>query len=74
MPAVFQEPKPEQIRPYAVLQKTLDELKKRWRERAPYNWICSQFKSLRQDLTVRNFFVFGSTSISTLFTGAAHQE
>ncbi|KAI0255817.1 SAC3/GANP/Nin1/mts3/eIF-3 p25 family-domain-containing protein [Lactifluus subvellereus] len=47
------EPKPEQIRRYNVLQQTLTELKKRWREKAPYNWICSQFKSLRQDLTVQ---------------------
>ncbi|GJE91130.1 hypothetical protein PsYK624_072790 [Phanerochaete sordida] len=47
------EPRPEQIRPYDVLQKTLTELKKRWREKAQYNWICSQFKSLRQDLTVQ---------------------
>jgi len=47
------EPKPEQIRPYVILQQTLLELKKRWREKSPYNWICSQFKSLRQDLTVQ---------------------
>ncbi|KAF7797191.1 hypothetical protein EIP86_008383 [Pleurotus ostreatoroseus] len=47
------EPKPEQIRPYDVLQKTLEELKRRWREKANYSWICSQFKSLRQDLTVQ---------------------
>ncbi|EIW58760.1 uncharacterized protein TRAVEDRAFT_29241 [Trametes versicolor FP-101664 SS1] len=47
------EPKPEQIRPYHVLQDTLTQLKKRWREKATYNWICSQFKSLRQDLTVQ---------------------
>lgn len=47
------EPKPEQIRPYHILQKTLEELKKRWREKANYSWICSQFKSLRQDLTVQ---------------------
>ncbi|KAI0060934.1 hypothetical protein BV25DRAFT_1857987 [Artomyces pyxidatus] len=47
------DPKPEQIRPYPVLQKTLMELKKRWREKVSYNWICSQFKSLRQDLTVQ---------------------
>ncbi|KAI0741552.1 SAC3/GANP/Nin1/mts3/eIF-3 p25 family-domain-containing protein [Daedaleopsis nitida] len=47
------EPKPEQIRPYHVLQETLNQLKKRWREKATYNWICSQFKSLRQDLTVQ---------------------
>ncbi|EKM81933.1 hypothetical protein AGABI1DRAFT_112122 [Agaricus bisporus var. burnettii JB137-S8] len=47
------DPRPETIRPYAVLQVTLGELKKRWRAKAPYNWICSQFKSLRQDLTVQ---------------------
>ncbi|EPQ56396.1 hypothetical protein GLOTRDRAFT_59626 [Gloeophyllum trabeum ATCC 11539] len=47
------EPKPEQIRPYAVLQRTLLELKSRWRQKTSYNWICSQFKSLRQDLTVQ---------------------
>ncbi|KAI0077733.1 hypothetical protein K474DRAFT_1684148 [Panus rudis PR-1116 ss-1] len=47
------DPKPEQIRPYHVLRTTLEELKKRWREKASYNWICSQFKSLRQDLTVQ---------------------
>lgn len=47
------EPKPDQIRPYSVLQVTLEQLKKRWREKANYSWICSQFKSLRQDLTVQ---------------------
>jgi len=49
------EPKPEQIRPFPVLQRTLDELKRRWKQKpAPtYNWMCSQFKSLRQDLTVQ---------------------
>ncbi|KAG6854017.1 hypothetical protein C0991_011504 [Blastosporella zonata] len=47
------EPRPEQIRPYAILQQTLLELKKRWREKSSYSWICSQFKSLRQDLTVQ---------------------
>ncbi|KAH9939138.1 SAC3/GANP/Nin1/mts3/eIF-3 p25 family-domain-containing protein [Amylocystis lapponica] len=47
------EPKPEQIRPFSVLQETLNQLKKRWREKTKYSWICSQFKSLRQDLTVQ---------------------
>lgn len=47
------EPKPETIRPYSVLQQTLVELKKRWKEKVSYNWICNQFKSLRQDLTVQ---------------------
>lgn len=47
------EPDPRKIRPYAVLRETLEELKKRFREKASYNWINSQFKSLRQDLTVQ---------------------
>ncbi|KAG7093801.1 hypothetical protein E1B28_007443 [Marasmius oreades] len=47
------EPKPEQIRPYLVLQETLIQLKKRWREKCSYSWICNQLKSLRQDLTVQ---------------------
>ena len=49
---VLQDPRPEMIRPYPVLQQTLLELKKRWREKVSYAWICNQFKSLRQDLTV----------------------
>jgi hypothetical protein len=49
------EPKPETIRPYPILQKTLIELKERWKKKTPYNWICNQFKSLRQDLTVRHY-------------------
>ncbi|KAG6334605.1 hypothetical protein ID866_4481 [Astraeus odoratus] len=47
------EPKPEMIRPYPILQQTLVELKKRWRSKCSYDWICNQFKSLRQDLTVQ---------------------
>ncbi|KAG0709216.1 SAC3/GANP/Nin1/mts3/eIF-3 p25 family-domain-containing protein [Suillus ampliporus] len=47
------EPKPETIRPYSVLQQTLVELKKRWKDKVSYNWICNQLKSLRQDLTVQ---------------------
>ncbi|TDL23672.1 hypothetical protein BD410DRAFT_856434 [Rickenella mellea] len=47
------EPDPKDIRPYKVLQETLVELKKRWRENNDYPWICNQFKSIRQDLTVQ---------------------
>ncbi|KAF8159789.1 SAC3/GANP/Nin1/mts3/eIF-3 p25 family-domain-containing protein [Crassisporium funariophilum] len=44
---------PKTIRPYVVLQKTLIELKDRWRNKTPYDWVCNQLKSLRQDLTVQ---------------------
>ncbi|KAI3322081.1 SAC3/GANP/Nin1/mts3/eIF-3 p25 family-domain-containing protein [Xylariaceae sp. AK1471] len=47
-------PKPEDVRPEHVLQQTLDLLKKKWRKENNYNYICDQFKSLRQDLTVQH--------------------
>jgi hypothetical protein len=47
-------PKPEEIRPQAVLEKTLVLLKSKWREQGNYQYICDQFKSLRQDLTVQH--------------------
>lgn len=46
-------PDPATIRPLEVLQKTLEELKKKWRKTNDYRWACDQFKSLRQDLTVQ---------------------
>ena len=47
-------PKPELVRPLPVLQKTLEHLKKKWRKENDYTYICDQFKSLRQDLTVQH--------------------
>jgi len=47
------EPDPKKIRPYSVLRETVDRLKNRWKQKENYNWICSQFKSVRQDLTVQ---------------------
>ncbi|KAI2618777.1 SAC3/GANP/Nin1/mts3/eIF-3 p25 family-domain-containing protein [Hypoxylon sp. NC1633] len=46
-------PKPADVRPEHILHQTLDLLKKKWRKDANYNYICDQFKSLRQDLTVQ---------------------
>lgn len=46
-------PKPEVVRPEAVLRKTLELLKKKWRKESNYSYICDQFKSMRQDLTVQ---------------------
>ena len=52
-------PKAELVRPQPVLAKHLKNLKKSWRKGRihkgtprDYNWYCSQFKALRQDLTV----------------------
>ncbi|ROW14024.1 hypothetical protein VPNG_04178 [Cytospora leucostoma] len=46
-------PKPEVVRPESVLRQTLDLLKKKWRKERNYSYICDQFKSMRQDLTVQ---------------------
>ncbi len=47
-------PKPETVRPVPVLQQTLELLKSKWRQESNYAYICDQFKSLRQDLTVQH--------------------
>ncbi|KAJ5675720.1 hypothetical protein N7462_008617 [Penicillium macrosclerotiorum] len=47
-------PNPDSVRPLPVLQKTLDLLKKKWKQEGNYTYICDQFKSLRQDLTVQH--------------------
>ncbi|KAK9422792.1 hypothetical protein SUNI508_00655 [Seiridium unicorne] len=46
-------PKASMVRPEHILHQTLDLLKKKWRKEQNYNYICDQFKSLRQDLTVQ---------------------
>lgn len=47
-------PDPSTVRPLPVLKKTLAMLKDKWKRGAvEYGWICDQFKSLRQDLTVQ---------------------
>ncbi|KAL6717088.1 hypothetical protein ACLMJK_005003 [Lecanora helva] len=47
-------PNPDTVRPLPVLEKTLDLLKKKWKKESNYSYICDQFKSLRQDLTVQH--------------------
>ncbi|KAE8144770.1 SAC3/GANP/Nin1/mts3/eIF-3 p25 family-domain-containing protein [Aspergillus avenaceus] len=47
-------PNPDTVRPLSVLVKTLDLLKKKWKKDNNYGYICDQFKSLRQDLTVQH--------------------
>ena len=45
-------PDPREVRPLPVLKQTLEHLKRKWRTDGNYAWVCDQFKSLRQDLTV----------------------
>lgn len=47
-------PNPDTVRPLPVLERTLDLLKKKWKKESNYGYICDQFKSLRQDLTVQH--------------------
>jgi hypothetical protein len=47
------EPIPSQVRPEYILRQTLDLLKKKWKKEGNYSYICDQFKSMRQDLTVQ---------------------
>ncbi|KAK6337761.1 hypothetical protein TWF696_001241 [Orbilia brochopaga] len=47
-------PDPDTVRPLHVLEKTLDLLKSKWKAENNYSYICDQFKSLRQDLTVQH--------------------
>ncbi|KAG8880100.1 hypothetical protein FRB97_001086 [Tulasnella sp. 331] len=47
------EPDPRDIRPYRVLVHALAEISRKWKAESNYIWVCDQFKSLRQDLTVQ---------------------
>lgn len=46
-------PDPKTVRTLPTLMQTLEVLKKKWRTESNYNYICDQFKSMRQDLTVQ---------------------
>jgi hypothetical protein len=47
-------PKAETVRPLHVLEQTLAMLRHKWKTEKNYNYVCNQFKSLRQDLTVQH--------------------
>lgn len=46
-------PDPSTVRPLPILAQTLLLLKSKWKKEGNYTYICDQFKSLRQDLTVQ---------------------
>ena len=46
-------PDPATVRPLPVLRAALKMLKDKWRSGSDYGYICDQFKSLRQDMTVQ---------------------
>lgn len=45
---------PNTVRPLHILKQTLELLKKKWKDEQNYSYICDQFKSMRQDLTVQH--------------------
>ncbi len=51
------------VRPERVLRQTLDLLKRKWRKEGNYSYICDQFKSMRQDLTVQRIRNDFTTSV-----------
>ncbi|CAH8623964.1 unnamed protein product [Schistosoma guineensis] len=46
-------PNPTEVRPLAILKLSLEHVKEKWRSNTDYHWVCEQFKSIRQDLTVQ---------------------
>lgn len=56
-------PIPSNVRPERILRQTLDLLKKKWRKEGNYSYICDQFKSMRQDLTVQRIRNDFTTSV-----------
>ena len=47
-------PIPSHVRPEPILRQALELLKKKWKKEGNYSYICDQFKSMRQDLTVQH--------------------
>ena len=52
MPRPLQAPDPSTVRPERVLKLSLEHVKGKWKAGKDYRYICEQFKSIRQDLTV----------------------
>lgn len=59
-------PKESEVRPLHILQKSLQNVKEKWKTRVKdYDWVCRQMKSIRQDLKVQH--------VETLFTANVYE-
>jgi hypothetical protein len=67
-------PDPREVRPLPVLKQTLEHLKRKWRDEGNYAWVCDQFKSLRQDLTVRSLTFCTLLCMLIFATGTTDKE
>ncbi|KAF2152070.1 hypothetical protein K461DRAFT_286845 [Myriangium duriaei CBS 260.36] len=47
-------PKPDSVRPLEILKQSLELIIRKWKDEHNYVYICDQFKSMRQDLTVQH--------------------
>ncbi|KAF0992189.1 hypothetical protein HZS_2581, partial [Henneguya salminicola] len=47
------EPDPTLIRPVEILRKSYEHVIKKWAQTQNYHYVCEQFKSIRQDLTIQ---------------------
>jgi hypothetical protein len=63
----FKAPDPTTVRPLHILKQTLGLLKEKWKNEQNYTYICDQFKSMRQDLTVRKWFFIHKVKIAYAF-------
>ncbi|ORX63008.1 hypothetical protein DM01DRAFT_1360897 [Hesseltinella vesiculosa] len=45
---------PRNVRPYLILKQALKQVTNRYKDGAEYPWVCSQMKSIRQDLMVQH--------------------
>ncbi|GMR44164.1 hypothetical protein PMAYCL1PPCAC_14359, partial [Pristionchus mayeri] len=46
-------PDPATVRPLHILKKSLEFMKEKYRKQCEYRYMCDQFRSIRQDLTVQ---------------------
>ena len=58
-------PDPSAVRPLSVLRLSLAHVLGKWEARGDYRYTCEQFKSIRQDLTVRSSFTVTLSSYIT---------